>query len=214
MRTRLTERQNQVYEFIRSYMRERGKPPTLKEIGRALAIRSSNGVHKLVVALERKGYVTRTPNEARGIALVGSERDPFDFDEGPPILPLVSRSRSDDPSSLRRRPSGALYVDPRFVQGLDPDRCLLARAGDDGMVGAGVYKGDFLVVEEVPWPDLSDGETVAVLFDETLVARRFDLTNDRLHFRPADRAYAEETFAPDDPACHVVGRVRAVMRRL
>lgn len=218
MRTRLTERQNQVYEYIRTYVREHRKPPTLKEIGDGLAITSTNGVHKLVSVLVQKGYLQRKPNEARGITLVGADDDPYVPDEGPPILPLVSRTRSDDPDGLRRRPAGALYVDERFLKrnarAADADDCLLARAGDDGMVGDGIRKGDFLVVEETDWKALDNGETVAVLFGESLVARRFDFANGRLHFRPADRAYGEEVHPPGAPDCHVVGRVLAIMRTL
>lgn len=214
MRERLTERQNQVYEFVRAYVRERGKPPTLQEIGRALALRSTHAVHKLVAALEKKGYVTKTPNEARGLALVGAGDDAFAFDEGPPSLPLVSRTSSREPERLRVRPAGYLHVDPRLVDRADPDRCLVGRAGDDGMNGDGIRKGDFLVVEEAEPADLRNGEVVCVLLEERLVARRFDAANGRLHFRPADRTYAEEVFAPGDPGCHVVGRVLAVMRKL
>lgn len=218
MRARLTERQNQVYEFIRTYVRKHRKPPTLKEIGGSLAIRSSNGVHKLITALEQKGYLRRTPNEARGLTLLDLDDDPFAADSGPPVLPVISRTGSDDPDGLRRRPSGARYVDPHFLKSpagpADPDACLLARAGDDGMVGDGIRKGDFLVVEEVDWEAIRNGEVVAVLFEEALVARRYDFANDRLHFRPADRSYTEEAFAPGDSRCYVVGRVLAIMRTL
>jgi repressor LexA len=218
MRVRLTERQNQVYEYVRTYVRKHRKPPTLKEIGDDLAIRSTNGVHKLVSALVQKGYLRRKANEARGIALVGEDEDPFALGEGPPVLPLISRTRSDDPGGLRRRPGGALYVDPRLLRGragaADPDDCFLARAGDDGMVGAGIYKGDLLVVEETDWKRLDNGETVAVLFGETLLVRRFDFANGRLHFRPADRTYSEDVYPPGDPDCHVVGRVLSIMRTL
>ena len=65
---RLTQRQNAVYEFVRAYVREHGKPPTLKEIGAALSIRSTNGVSKHLHALEQKHYIRRLPNEARGTA--------------------------------------------------------------------------------------------------------------------------------------------------
>jgi repressor LexA len=218
MRVRLTERQNQVHEYIRTYVREHRKPPTLKEIGDGLAIGSTNAVHKLVSVLVQKGYLKRRPHEARGIALVGDEEDPYATSEGPPILPLISRSRSNDPAGLRRRPAGALYVDERLLKRktgtADADVCLLARTGDDGMVGDGIRKGDFLVVEETDWKSLDNGETVAVLFGEALVARRFDFANGRLHFRPADRAYGEEVYPPGHPDCHVVGRVLAIMRTL
>ena len=212
MRARLTERQNQVYEYVRAHTRERGKPPTLAEIGRALAISSTNGVHKLLVALEQKGYLRRTPHESRGLTVV--DDDPFAFGEGAPSLPLVSRTSSRDPERLRFRPAGALHVDPRLLDRTDPDRCLIARAGDDGMNGDGIRKGDFLVVEEAGWRDVRNGEVVAVLFEERLVARRFDVANGRLHFRPAERTYREEVYAPDDPSCHLVGRVCAVMRKM
>lgn len=211
---RLTERQNQVYEFIRAFIRERGKPPTLQEIGRALAIRSTNGVYKLLEALERKGYITREPHAARGITLVDTGEDPFAFDEGVPSLLLVSRTSSERPASLRRRPRGALYVDPRLLGAVEEEACLIGRAGDDGMNGDGIRKGDYLVIEEVPWQALRRGEIVAALLGEALVARRFEASAGRLRLRPADRTYSEEAFPPGSPECHVIGRVLSVMRKL
>ena len=218
MRPRLTARQNQVYESVRTYLRNQRRPPTLKEIGDGLAIRSTNGVHKLVTALVQKGYLQRRPHEARGLSLVGTDEEPYAASDGPPILPLISRTRSDEPDRLRRRPAGARYVDEHFLRSsqhkADADDCLLARAGDDGMDGDGIRKGDLLVVEETDWKRLSSGEIVAVIVGETLVARRFDYANGRLHFRPADRTYAEEVYPPGDPNCYVVGRVLAIMRSL
>jgi repressor LexA len=105
-------------------------------------------------------------------------------------------------------------VDPRLLDATDPDACLIARAGDDGMNGDGIRKGDFVVVEEIAWQELSNGALVAVLFGESLVVRRFDYANGRLHFRPANRTYLEETAEPDDDGCYVVGEVRAVLRKL
>lgn len=214
MKARLTERQNQAYEFIRSYMRTHRKPPTLQEIGAALDIRSSNGVFKLLQALEQKGYIVRKPHEARGLALTESD-DPFSLDDALPNLMVVSRTASDQPQLLRSRPSGYLTVDPYFLKGTaDVDACLIGRAGDDGMNGAGIRKGDFLIVEEVPWKDLRNGEMAAFLVRDEFHARQFYFANGRIHLRPADRTYTEETFPPDDPSCYVVGRVVGVMRRM
>lgn len=212
MRTRLTERQNQVYEYVRAHIRRHGKPPTLQEIGRALAIRSSNGVHKLVTALEAKGYLRRTPFESRGLALVTDDQLAPENDA--PYLPVVARATSRDPAHIRPRFGRALLVDPQLLGAASPDQCLVAPAGDDGMNGDGLRKGDLLVVEEVGWSEIRNGELVAVLFDDRLVARRFDVANGRLHLRPADRTYAEEVADPGDPGCHVIGRIRAVLRKL
>ena len=211
MRSRLTERQNQVLEFVRAYLREHRKPPTYQEIGDALAIRSTNGVRKQLLALEDKGYLRREPRAARGLFLLDDEPDPFALDAGPPTLPVVSRTRSDEPEALRSRPAGSLAVDPRLLGRADPDRCLLARAGDDGMNGDGIRKGDLLLVEETD--ALSSGSVVAALVGDQLLARRYDFANGRVHLRPADRTYGEETFAPGDPGCHVIGPVLALIRR-
>lgn len=210
----LTKRQNDVYEHIRAYVRDYGKPPTLKEIGRALTIRSTNGVSKHLHALEQKGYIRRLPNEARGIELVDAGPDPFAFDTDVPSLPLVSRTHSADPDALRRRPRGYLYVDRLFIDRTDEEACLIGRAGDDGMSDLGIFKGDYLVIEERPWRRVGGEAVVAVLLGELLVARRFSYVNGRLHLQPANRSYPKETFAPRDEDCHVIGPVLSVMRKL
>ncbi|HYE96461.1 MAG TPA: S24 family peptidase, partial [Rubricoccaceae bacterium] len=140
--------------------------------------------------------------------------DPFAFDDGPPSLPLISQTSSREPEHLRRRPLGSLHVDPRLLGRADPDGCLVAVAGDDGMNSAGIRKNDLLVVEEAPWKDVRNDELVAALLGERLVVRRFEVANGRLHLRAAEKRYADESFAPDDDGCHVVGRVLAVMRKL
>ena len=213
----LTERQDEALEFIRAFIREHRKPPTMKEIGAALGMRSTNGVYKLLNALQKKGHLVRQAGQARGLQLVDGE-DAFALDEGPPTLMVVSRTNSAQPERLRRRPSGWLTVDPFFFgtgdTQADEDTCLVARAGDDGMNDEGIRKGDLLVVEEVEWPDLRRGETVAVLVGDKLLVRRFEFANGRLHLRAHARGYNDDTYSPDDVGCFVVGRVLGVMRKL
>ena len=223
VRPRLTERQNQVYEFLRTYVRRYGKPPTIKEIGESLGIRSTNGVYKMLVVLEEKGYITRTKHEARGIELVDEERG-YGADEPPGVLMLklkegvgrrarlMTSETADHPLPRSRRP---LLVDPALLpEDVDLDDCLGIRVGDDGMNGAGIRKGDLVVVEERIWQNIPSGALVAVLFYDAVVVRQFELVNQRLHFRAADRTYADETVRPDDPEYFVIGRALAVMRSL
>jgi repressor LexA len=212
----LTQRQDDAYEFIRDYLREHRRPPTLQEIGEALGIRSTNGVYKLLQALEKKGYIEREKHAARSIRLVDdTATDPLARDGGQPMLPVVSRTPSDQPERLRERPRRLLSIDDRlFPRGCDPDDCIIGPAGDDGMNGDGILKGDLLLVEEQPWDDISNGTLVAALIGEKLQARRFDYANGRLHLRPASRHYTEETFPPDAPDCYVIGRVIGLIRTL
>lgn len=214
MKTGLTERQNQAYEFIRSFMREHRKPPTLKEIGEALDMRSTNGVSKMLHALQSKGYIEREQNKARGMRLVGNDIDAFAPEEELPNLPLISRTASDQPELLRQRPKRYITVDPSFFGKRDDEKCIMCLAGDDGMNRAGIYKGDYLIVEEVPWQQIRNDTVVAFLVREEVRVRHFFHANGRIHLRPADRHYTEETYPPNDPECYIIGRVIALTRRL
>ena len=214
-RDRLTERQNQVYELVRSHIRDAGRPPTIAEIGGQLGLRSSNSVHKMLVALEAKGYIERVRHEARGITVVDDADEPFAFDDGPPSVFMprtVTSAVAKRPLARGRKP---VLVDPQLLpRGVALDDCLAVVAGDDGMNGDGIRKGDLVVAEELDWPDIPKGAPVVALFDSRFVVRRFDAANGRLHFRAPDKTYRDETFDPGDTRCYVVGPVRALMRRL
>ena len=69
-RDRLSHCQRQVFEFIRSHIAGKGYPPTLREIGSALGVSSTNGVADHLRRLEKKGYIAREPNASRAIRLV------------------------------------------------------------------------------------------------------------------------------------------------
>jgi len=213
---RLTERQNEAYEFIRGYVDQHSKPPTMMEIGDALGIASTNGVYKLLEALEKKGWIEREKHTARGIRLPDEERsDPLGMGGGLPSLPIVSRTPSDQPDRLRDRPRGTLSVDDRLLRKANsPDACLLGPAGDDGMNGAGIHKGDLLLIEEMSWEKLNNSTLVAALVGDTLLPREFYFANNRIHLRPADRHYTEDTYPPDDPGCYVIGPLLGLLRTL
>ena len=71
MKTAITERQQTILEFIREMTASRGMPPTMREIGAKFGIRSTNGVEKHLLVLERGGYISRERGKSRGIAVTG-----------------------------------------------------------------------------------------------------------------------------------------------
>ena len=211
----LTQRQDEAFEFIREYINRHHKPPTMQEIGDALGISSTNGVYKLLRALEKKGKIEREKHTARGIRLTEQTQDPFGSEDRLPRLPVVSPTASDQPERLRERPRRILSVDRQLLRDADdPEACLIGTAGDDGMNGAGIHKGDLLLIEERDWSDVANGTLVAALLKERLLPREFDFANGRIHLRPADRHYTEETFSPDHPGCYVIGPVLGLIRTL
>ena len=212
MRTPLTERQNDVFEFIRRCIRDRRMPPTIQEIGAELGLRSPNAVVKLLKALERKGYIEREPRTARGLRIVDTQ-DPFSLDGGPPTLPLVGRISSSDPASVRMRPVAYFSVDPFFLRPGSSDRSLIGRSADDGMMQEGIRKGDFVVVEQSAWNRLPQGQLAACLVGEELRVRRLYRERQTLRLRASNRTYSEEVFSVRDTGCFVVGPVVSLLRR-
>ncbi len=209
----LTQRQNRAYDFIEQYLDRHQKPPTLQEIGDALDISSTNGVYKLLQKLEQKGWIEREKHKARSIHLTDQNRDPLGRGGGPPNLPVVSHTSSDQPERLRERPVGTLSVDYRLLRDAQtPDDCLLGRAGDDGLKEDGIQKGDLLLIEEVEWDDLENKTLVAVLLQDQLVAREFEFANRKIHLRPAAPHYPQETFSPTNSDYYVIGRVLGLIR--
>ena len=68
-RVGMTRKMNELYDFIKSYIGETGIPPSFDEMKDALDLRSKSGIHRLIIALEERGMITRLPNRARAIAL-------------------------------------------------------------------------------------------------------------------------------------------------
>ncbi|MEL6614551.1 MAG: LexA family transcriptional regulator [Bacteroidota bacterium] len=213
MHDQLTERQNQIYEFIRSHVQSEGMPPTISEIRDHLGLVSTNGVHKHLHALEKKGVLVRTPNVSRGLRLLAKDPDAFSFDEGTPSLPLIPRMNAQQ-RDLLRLGKQHLQVDLRFMAHVDPEDCLAGRAGDDGMAGRGILKGDFLVIEEAGSRPLREGTLVAVLIGDLLAARVIGYAGERVTFAPEATRYKTKSFIVGSPAYFVIGPILAVMRKL
>lgn len=218
----LTERQTQILEFIRDFLRQHQRPPTLREIGRALAIRSTNGVRKQLIALEDKGYITRSPGQSRGIEVVRSaagERHAFDTERSPgaslETIPLLSEhAHSRHPNRLLDASPTTFGIDPSLLAKVAPESLLLARVGDNGLEGGGVLYGDLVLVEQVPVRELDEGELVAALVGETLVVRRFFVEDGNIRLSAESSTVPDISFVPGSPDGHVLGRVRLIVRKV
>ena len=215
MPAQLTERQNQIYEFIRRSLQQRGLPPTVQEIGTAVKLKSPNSVHKHLRSLEKKGLIVRTPNVARGIRPVDLSPEAHAVDDEIPSVQRIHRSASSEQPHLVRRGRRFFQLDPTFFTGTDPDGCLVGVAGDDGMADEGIYKGDHLLIEEAdgrPLPS-GPGRLAAVFIGETLVVRVVEVESATHHrLVPAATGYSPRSYRAGSADYAIVGPVLAVLR--
>ena len=211
----LTKRQEQTLDFIRSSIEDRGYPPTLREIGEHMGIRSTNGVNDHLRALERKGYLTREDMKSRALKLVQ--------DDSPP--PANNKGSDDDLIEVRvlgRVAAGLpLYAEENVIDTVRVDRMLVRggrevfglRVTGDSMIDAGILSGDYIFVKKQSTADRGD-IVVALIGDEATV-KYFYPERDYVRFQPANGQMAPILVrASDFKSTMLLGKVVGVYRRL
>lgn len=232
----LTRRQTEILDFITDSIQGRGYPPTIREIGKHMGIRSTNGVNDHLKALERKGFLRRDDLKSRAIRPVNGP------DESAPLHPGEVREFVRHPG-LPTPPAGALHFDEddmltipilgRVAAGapilaveeaqdsVRIDRVLVGdkrevfglRICGDSMIEDGIFDGDFVFVEKTP--TARSGEIVIVLIENDATCKRYYPEGDRIRLQPANSAMAPIYLHKRDfRETMILGRVVGVYRRL
>ncbi len=211
MHDALTDRQQEIYRFIQFFVRTEGTPPTVREIGDGVGLASSSAVHYHLRALTEKGFLTRESRKSRGITLSGKATSSAVGDSCIQ-LPVVSRGEA---GGKRVKPEAMLWVDRYLLRrATSPERCLCMRAADDGMAGAGIYRGDLVLVERVRLKELDSGATVGAITNNRCLVRRYEYDDGRHVLKPASRHHSTQSFSPESSDVHPLGRVIGVLRRV
>ncbi len=163
MKQTLTKRQRDILTFIEECIDRDGFPPTVAEIGARFGIKSNNGVNDHLVALERKGYISRS-SKARSIRVIRSPR------RGGVrrfvTVPLVGRIAAGTPLLAIENIDGYLPVSP----GIAPRPDFALNVSGESMVGEGILPGDTLLVRRQDHAE--DGQLVVALVDDEATVKR------------------------------------------
>ena len=205
----LTNRQHAVLETIKAWIRERGYPPTIRELGRQLGIKSLRGVTTHLDAIARKGFLKREPR-ARSISLLDAMA-PF---QQAMRVPIVGRIRAGSPVLAQEQVEGHLVIDGGWIgaaPSMDATQHFALKVQGESMIQAGILDGDYVIVRQQP--SAEDGEiVVALLGDEATVKRLFKEEN-RIRLQPAHPTM--EPIIVDPPqGLTILGKVVAVFRKL
>lgn len=199
----LTRRQKQVLDFISRCIDERGYPPTLREIGQHMSIRSTNGVNDHLKALERKGYLKREDLKARAMRSVEPD--------SAARVPLVGQVAAGEPLLATENVEDVLKVD-RSLLGRSEDVFAL-RVKGDSMIEDGIFDGDLVFVRRQP--TASPGETVVALVEDEATVKRYYPEQSRIRLQPANASMAPiYVNEQEQRALDILGVVIGVFRRL
>jgi len=196
--SQLTERQREIYEFIRVKIEVRGYGPTVREIGVNFGIKSPNGVMCHLKALEKKGHILREEHSARAIQLV--DRRPPSFG-----LPYLGRVAAGAP--IQAVDAGD-YLEFSDLFG-GANRFVLKVRGNS-MIDSHIEDGDYVVIRKQE--TANNGEKVVAMIDNEVTLKKFYKEKDHIRLEPANGAMAP-IIVDSSKNTNVIGILVGVMRK-
>ena len=206
----LTERQQEIWQYLVEYVDGHGYPPTVREIGDAVGLASPSTVHAHLANLERAGLLRRDPTKPRAIELVGRRRTETTMDTATPVLPLLGRIAAGGPLLAEEAVEDEIAVPEPLGRNAD----FLLRVTGDSMIEVGILDGDLVVVRKQQ--DAHDGDVVVALVgddetaDEATVKTFHREAGGRIRLQPENSALAP--LYPEH--VEILGRVTGVFRML
>lgn len=198
----LTGRQREILEYIEGMITERGKSPTIREIGEKFGISSTNGVRTHLQALMKKGYIRRQELISRGIELVR------DLSGAIRRVPLVGSVPAGNPIDAIENIDGEIAVDASF---LPSGETFTLRVTGDSMIKAGIFDGDLVLVKKQKTAD--PGDIVVAIIGEEATVKRYYPENGRIRLQPENDSYEPIRVDKNSPEFSLAGKVVGLMRR-
>lgn len=206
---KLTERQEQILTFIDQVMRERGYPPSVREIGQAVGLTSPSTVHSHLATLQKLGCLRRDPTKPRAIEVRYDPTSGAVLDRAPVRhVPLIGDVAAGTDVLAEQNVEELLPL-PADLTG--DGELFMLRVRGDSMIEAGIFSGDFVVVRSQPDATVGDIVVAGIPGDEATV-KKFDRDGDMIVLRPANAAMEPMVF--DASEVSVFGRVVTVLRKL
>ncbi|MBN9145810.1 MULTISPECIES: transcriptional repressor LexA [unclassified Novosphingobium] len=224
----LTRKQHELLRFIQSSLEESGVSPSFEEMKEALDLKSKSGVHRLISALEERGFIRRLPNRARALEVLRQPEDvtpPVGTKPAAPKKPVeLARSAAPAPANdvieipLHGRIAAGVPIEAMEGQTMLPVPAALLGAGDhyalevsgDSMVEAGILDGDLALIRKT---DIArEGEiVVALVRGEEATLKYLRRERGMVRLDPANAAYDPQYYQPGE--VQVQGKLAGLLRR-
>ena len=202
----LTERQQQVLDYIKETVHERGYPPSVREIGEAVGLSSPSSVHAQLNSLVDAGMIKKDPAKPRAIMIVDEHPLVSDDDAHTRDVPVLGRIAAGTPILAAEHVDDVMTL-PTDLVGSGP--VFLLEVKGDSMIDAGIHEGDLVCVHKQP--DALDGDIVAALVDnEEATVKRLRRRDGKVILESENPDYEPMVFSQ---GVELIGKVVSVLRR-
>jgi len=159
----LTARQKQILDYMQNFFKEKGYPPSVREICAATNLKSTATVHAYLVQLEEKGYIKRDPQKPRAIEIVNLSGSRRLVD-----VPLVGKVTAGQPILAQQNIENVFSLPKEMLP--DAEVFMLSVKGDS-MINAGIFDGDYVLVQSTNTAE--NGDIVVALIEDEATIKRF-----------------------------------------
>ncbi|MFB0902393.1 MAG: transcriptional repressor LexA [Acidimicrobiales bacterium] len=206
----LTARQESILSYIADTLRERGFPPSVREIGEAVGLTSPSTVHSHLATLQKHGFLRRDPDKPRAIEVRYDPRSGKVADKAAVThVPLVGDVAAGTDVLAQSNVEELMPIPAEFTS---DGELFMLRVRGDSMVDAGIFDGDFVVVRVQPTAELGEIVVAGIPGDEGTVKRLHAKSPTEIILKPENPALELMVFTPDQVT--IFGKVVTVMRKL
>ena len=206
----LTERQEQILQYIIKEVRSKGYPPTVREIGKEVGLRSSSTVYGYLKTLEEKGYIKRDPTKPRAIEIISKKyklSNPSEEEEHKRMVkvPIIGDVAAGIPIFAAENQEDFMPLPYDFVQN---DMSFILRVRGESMIQAGICDGDFIIVRQQN--TAQNGEIIVALIDDEATVKTFYKESNYIRLQPENDTM--EPIIVND--VKILGKVTGLFRKL
>ena len=198
---KISAKQQEILEYIKSQILERGFPPAVRDICEAVHLKSTSSVHSHLETLEKNGYIRRDPTKPRAIEILD---DSFNFTRREMVnVPIVGRVAAGEPLLAEQNIEEYFPIPMDFMPN---KQTFMLKVKGESMINAGILDGDYVLVEERK--TAHNGEMIVALVDDGATVKRFDKEEGIIRLQPENDTM-EPIIVPD---CTILGKVIGVFR--
>ena len=163
---KITPKQQEILDYIKSQILERGFPPAVRDICEAVHLKSTSSVHSHLETLEKNGYIKRDPTKPRAIEILDES---FNFNRREMVnVPLIGRVAAGEPLLAQQNIENYFPIPMEYMPN---KQTFMLKVHGESMINAGILDGDLVLVEQSSVAD--NGDIVVALLDDSATVKRF-----------------------------------------
>ncbi len=201
---KISKKQSEILEYMKNEILNRGFPPSVREICEAVNLKSTSSVHSHLETLEKNGYIRRDPTKPRAIEIVD---DNFNLVRREMVnVPIIGKVAAGQPLLAVENIEGYFPIPSEFMPN---NKTFILVVQGDSMINAGIFNGDYVVVEQQQTAE--NGQKVVALVDDSATVKTFYKEKDHIRLQPENDSMSPILVQPDQPF-QILGKVIGVFR--